>query len=74
MGDNGMHTRNVLASRVVRTICWSIIPGLFMTVLSNPDGGREFPHTFRETRGAIQPPVQWVPSLFPVGKAAGAWR
>jgi len=26
-------------------------------------GGRDFPHLFRPTLGATQPPVQWVPGL-----------
>jgi len=24
--------------------------------------------------GLTQPPIQWVPAVFPGGKAAGAWR
>ena len=40
---------------------------------SNPSGGRDL----RPSTTALeptQPPVQWIPGLFPGGKAVGAWR
>ena len=36
--------------------------------------GIDFSHPSRTAFGPIQPPVQWVPDLFPGSKGAGVWR
>ena len=35
---------------------------------------RDFPHLTTPALGHTQTPIQLVMALFPVGKAAGAWR
>jgi hypothetical protein len=36
--------------------------------------GREFPYPSRPVVGLTQPPIQWVPDIFPGSKAVAAWR
>jgi hypothetical protein len=35
--------------------------------------GRDFPHPFKPAQGPTQVSVQFVPGVFPGGKADGAW-
>ena len=35
--------------------------------------GRDFPHLSRPALGPSQPPIRWVPGLFPLDKASGVW-
>jgi hypothetical protein len=35
--------------------------------------GRDFSHSYRPALRPTQPPIQWVPGLFPGSKAGGAW-
>ena len=39
-----------------------------------PHWGRDFSHPSVRALGPAQPPIQWVPTLVPGVKTAGAWR
>jgi hypothetical protein len=65
----------VLAARVDRDSVVGIATGYGLDgPLIELRLGRGIPYSTRPALGPTQPPVQWVPSLLPGGKAAGAWR
>ena len=78
LGRNAFHVKvsgMILSKRVDRDSSVGI------AIRYGPDGaeiesrwGRDFPRPFKPAVGPTQPPVQWVPGLFPGDKAAGAWR
>jgi len=35
---------------------------------------KDFLHPSRSALGLVKPPVQWLPAVFPEGKAAGTWH
>ena len=35
---------------------------------------QDIPYPSRRALGPTQPPIKWVPIVFPVAKATGAWR
>jgi len=64
---------NIILACIMRD--WSI--GIARYLLDGPGiesrWGRDFPRSFRTILAPTQPPVQWIPGLFPGGKSAEAW-
>jgi hypothetical protein len=55
-----------MAQSVYRLVtCWTVWGRIVV--------GRDIPHQPRPIPGPTQPHVQWLPGLFPGGKAAEAW-
>ena len=56
---------------------WNSLAGI--ATRYRPDGQRiesrcgSIPHPSRPALGPTQTPIEWVPGLFPRGKAPGAW-
>jgi len=51
------------------------VPYLTSVLLEQvPGGWRDFPFPSRSAMWPTHPPIQWVPSHLPGGKAVGSWR